>query len=207
MSDNSSNNRPGTGIIGPVRLVFLNVFKPRINEMKNPPVQEFSCVVLIPKTPNEFCSDPVAVGKAVVRLIKEAAEAKFGQKLPPKWVTPLKDGDAELNNEGEPKFPGYHYLSLSCGVEYPPLLIDCHREKVLSGWQSGDWGMVKASFYGYDHPSGKRGVGGGLRAIQFLKHDEAFGVSAVTTPDEFESRDGDAPLAMQPVDDYDPYAD
>jgi len=169
--------KPATeAVVGPVRLSYLAVFKPRHNEMKG--VEEFSAVLLIPKEPNSFCKDPKGVGKAVKGLIDGALESKFG-KAPAKWDNPLKDGDVETNNDGEPKHPGYWYVNTRANLDYPPALIDGKRNKVFDGWQSGDWGFAKLKAYAYEF-EGKKGVGLGLRAIQFTRHDEPFGSSDPT---------------------------
>lgn len=182
MSQSATQAQPGVGIIGPVRLSYMNVFAPKLNKFRDE--EEYSVTILIPKMPTEHCANPKAVGKAVTDLINAAIEKKFGTK-PPKFDTPLKDGDVETNGEGEPKHPGYWFLSARCGTDYPPMLIDGHRNIVSGGWQSGDWGMVKVSLYGYEYQH-KKGVGCGLRAVQFLYHDEPFGGGGAR-PDEFDA--------------------
>lgn len=164
-------------VLGPFRLSYLSVFKPRHNEMKG--VEEYSATLLVPKEPNEFCKDPKGLCKSVAALIKGALENKFG-KAPAKWDNPFKDGDTETNNDGEPKHPGYWYCNTRASIDYPPALIDGKRNKVFDGWQSGDWGFAKLKAYAYEF-EGKRGVGLGLRAIQFTHHDEPFGSSDPTS--------------------------
>lgn len=183
----SNTAQPGRGTIGPVRFSYMTVFRPRVNQSKG--AEEYSVVLLIPKQPNEFCKDPVAVGKNANGLIKAALSAKFGENVP-KWDSPLKDGDKETDNEGSPKHPGYWYISASAKSEYPPLLIDCDREPVVGGWQSGDWGKANIYFYAYEF-QGRRGVGAGLRGVQFLYHDEPLGGGASASIDDFDVEDGD----------------
>lgn len=192
-----------TGIIGPVRFSYLTVFKPRQNPNKDGIVMEYSVTMLIPKEPNSFCPEPKAIGKQVSEMVK-AALLEFFKEAPPKWTNPLQDGDTELDSAGKPKHPGYWFFRAWAKDEYPPLLIDCNQDKVTSGWQSGDWGKAKVSFYGYDR-SGNKGVSCGLRGIQFLKHDEPFG-SGGTSPDEFEKVAGDGPLNAT-AEEYDPFQD
>jgi hypothetical protein len=199
MSNTEQKATPGMGIVGPCRFSYLTVFKPRQNPNKEGIVNEYSVTLMIPKVANEFCPDPTSVGKKIRALIQEALDLKFPQ-TPAKWTNPLQDGDVETNDEGKPKHPGYWFVRVWAGEEYPPLLIDCDREKVTGGWGSGDWGLVKASFYGYDQ-KGNKGVSGGLRAVQFLKKDEALG-SQGTSPDEFEQVAGDKVEAGT-----DPFAD
>lgn len=163
------------GILGPVRLSYLSVFKPRLNAARK--AEEYSAVLLIPKAPNKFCADPTAMLKNLREVIEKALREKF-KEIPKKWETCLLDGDVETNNDGEPKHPGYWFISTRSAKEYPPVLIDAKRNPVFSAidWVSGDWGNVKLSFYGYEF-EGKKGVSTSLRALQFVAKDEPFGSS------------------------------
>lgn len=201
----NTETRPGKGTIGPVRLSYMSVFKPRMNVMKGE--EEFSAVLLIPKQANEFCKDGKAVGKAANDLIKAALEAKFGPNVP-KWETPLKDGDTETDNEGNPRNPGYWYIPVSAKKDFPPLLIDGNKQPVTSGWQSGDWGKVNVQFYAYEF-QGKKGVGAGLRGVQFLRHDEPLGGGGGASVDDFDAEECDAPLSNghESNSEADPFAD
>lgn len=180
--------KPGKGTVGPVRLSYLSVFKPRANGLKNGEL-EFSVTLLVPKADNEFCPDFKSVGQKINELIKAALEEKFGANVP-KWDNPFRDGDKETDNEGNPRNPGYWFLNCSAKAEYPPLLIDAFKAPVTGGWQSGDWGKVNVQCYGYEH-QGKRGVGVGLRGVQFLKHDEPLGGGGGASTDDFDTEAGD----------------
>ena len=131
-------------------------------------------------------------------LVKECGKDFFA-KPPAKWDDPIKDGDVELNKAGYPKQPGYWYVRAWCKADFPPLLIDGAKQPVTGGWQSGDWGYVQVQFWGYDK-AGNAGISGGLRAIQFVKHDEPLG-SGQATPDDFDTVQGDASA------EFDPFAD
>src|SRR3990167_5614594 len=147
-----TKDKPVTeAVVGPVRLSYLSVFKPRMNEKKGE--MQYSAVLLIPKAANEFCGDPKSVGKAIKAVVDAALVKKFGT-APPKWKNPLKDGDVETNNENEPKHPGYWFVATQASEDYPPRLIDGKRNTVFDGWQSGDWGYVKINCYGFDHTEG-----------------------------------------------------
>ncbi|KFB68889.1 ssDNA-binding protein [Candidatus Accumulibacter vicinus] len=170
-------NEEGTLVIVPnVRLSYLNVFKPRLNTLRK--AIEFSATLLIPKTPNAYCLDPLTTLKELREVVESALKAKF-KEIPKKFEPCLLDGDVETDNDGEPKHPGYFYISTRSAEEYPPVLIDGKRKPVLEAkdWVSGDWGNVKLSFYGYEF-EGKKGVSTSLRAIQFTRKDEPFGTSA-----------------------------
>lgn len=205
----SENKIPNEGIIGMVRFSYLNVFTTRLNENKQPAVYEYSVLLMIPKKPNEFNPNPVETVKKLNALIKAGLDSKFKNGTPAVWTNPLKDGDKDLNKDtGEPRNPGYWTISATAGEAFKPLLIDGARNPVTSGWQSGDWGMVKVRMFGYD-AKGNKGVSCGLKAIQFLRHDEPIG-GGITTPDEFDELNGDAPLTGAPAqsdDEYDPFAE
>lgn len=194
-------------ITGPVRLSYLQVFQPRVNKQRNNE-SEYSAVLLFPKKEHEYLPDPKSELKGVADAIKATLEAKFpGCK---KWDSPLKDGDAETNNEGEPKHPGYWFLPVRAKVEYPPVLINGERIPVTAGWNSGDWGKAKINFYAYDF-EGKKGVGSGLRAIQFLYKDEPFGQSndPASVANEFEAVENahSGATSQSGEDAYDPFTD
>lgn len=168
-------NPDGTLLItSSVRLSYLSVFRPRKNALRNDE-EEYSCTLLIPKTPNTFCPDPEAILNGLREAAQKALILKF-KEVPKKYTDCLLDGDVETDNDGESKHPGYWFLSTRAGVEYPPVLLDGKRAPVLDAkaWVSGDWGNVKLSFFGYDFKD-KKGVSAGLRAIQFTKKDEPFG--------------------------------
>jgi hypothetical protein len=165
-------------IVGPVRLSYLNVFKPRLNKTRKQ--EEFSATSLIPKKAVAgFCEDPEVLLEAVRTAIEKALIAKF-KAIPKKfenWV--LKDGDLETDNEGEAKHPGYFYVSSRSDVSHPPVLIDAARKPIMEekDLQSGYWGYVKISVYAYETEEGTKGVSVSLRAIQKYKEDETFGAS------------------------------
>lgn len=188
-------------IVGPVRLSYLHVFKPRLNNMKTPPEMQFSATILIPKEPNEFNSNPKAELKGIADTIKTVREEKFA-KVPNGFKNPLKDGDTELNNDGEPKYPGYYYLTCTAKEEYPPKLVDTALKDVTGGWNSGDWGYVKMNFFAFDQPASK-GVSCGLKAIQFCAKDESLG-GGESTADGF---DAIAPASGSAADEFDPFAE
>jgi hypothetical protein len=162
-------------ILGPVRFSYLNAFKARMNNIRK--VEEFSAVLLIPKAPNDFNKDPLSLVKDIREVIETALKEKF-KDVPKKYETCLFDGDTETDNEGEPKHPGYWFISTRSSLEYPPVLIDAGRKPVVdaAAWVSGDWGYAKVSFYGYEF-EGKKGVSTSLRAIQFTRKDEPFGAN------------------------------
>lgn len=163
-----------TIIVGPVRLSYLSVFKPRKNNLSGN--NEYSAVLLFPKEKSKFNNDPQGTYKALKEKMGEIAREKFGTNTRGVSIS-LKDGDAVCDEYPEPKHPGYWYMNVSAKEEFAPGLIDGDRQKAVPGaWVSGDWGLVKLSVYAYDQ-NVKKGVSAGLRGIQFLFHDEPLGAS------------------------------
>lgn len=181
-------DKPTVCLAGPVRFSYANLFKPRKNDLSGK--TEYSVVLMIPKEPHQFQSDGKAEGAGITSCIKAAAAEMFGENK--NFRNPLKDGDAEKNGEGYPKYPGHWFLTCKTGEEYPPMVIDGQRiplgadsiEQKRQNWQSGDWGKAKVSFKAYDL-NGVKGVSAYLQAVQFLYKDEPFGNS--TSAEEFEA--------------------
>lgn len=167
--------------IGPVRLAWMHVFKTR-PKMNRPDEHEYAVTILIPKKRVAHNGTPELDVKGCQAVIAAVAADKGFKK----YRNPLKDGDEETNSEGDPKWPGMWFMGATAGEDYPPLLIDGKQEKVKGGWKSGDWGVVQVRFYGYDHPTGGKGVSAGLAAIQFLYHDEPLGGGGPPSPASFD---------------------
>lgn len=195
-----------TVLVGPCRLSYLTVFKPRKNDLNDQ--MEYSVRLLIPKKPTDKCPNPNGIAKLCADAIKAAKDEKIADAKV--WDNPFRDGDKELNADGEPKEPGYWFLNAKAKEDYPPDLLNAKREPVTAdmGWQSGDWGKAVVSFYGYDQK--KKGVGCGLRGIQFLYKDEALGGGG-SVAHMFQEEQGDDPTSAtaSASDDgsFDPFAD
>lgn len=180
-------NAPQKCTLGPVRFSYMNVFSPRKTAHGEP---QYSVVCLIPKSANDFCKDPKAEYDGVKACILEAAKSDK-LKNAKNWANPLKDGDKELNNEGEPRYPGYWYISAKAftrdregNEKLGPIVKDGAGVPISahSGFVSGDWGKVILYFSAYD-TSGNKGVTAYLNAVQCLYKDEPF---AKGNGDEFD---------------------
>jgi hypothetical protein len=197
-----------TIIVGPVRFSYMNVFKPKANDLKEGKL-ELSVRLLLPKDAHKFQPEPKKEGKGISDTVKTVLAEKF-PTVPAVWRNPLRDGDTELNDQtGESKHPGYWFLQATTTPEYPPVLIDSNRLPVEDGWQSGDWGYVKLRFYAYD-TKGNKGVSAALQAIQFAYHDEPFGTvtDPVSVAKEFDViPDGDTGAPRSDDGGHDPFAD
>lgn len=188
-------------IVGPVRFSYMNVFRPKLNT--NNGRMQFSTVVLIPKKSSDRCPDSEQIIRDLNEAIDNAAEDKFGNKVPANLRRPLRDGDAEKNDDGSPKYGGFWFMNSYADEDRGPVLFHgADRRHVLPEdeklWKSGDWGYVKLNFYGYDQ-KGNKGVGAGLQSIRFTRHDTPLG-GGTTSASEFPE------VAVDP-DDYDPFAE
>lgn len=203
-------NVPQKCTLGPVRFSYMNVFSPRKTDTGE---MQYGVVCLIPKTANGFCKDPQAEYDGVKSCILEAAKSDK-LKGAKNWANPLKDGDKELNGNGEPKYPGYWYVGAKAftrdregNEKLGPVVKDGLGVPISahSGFVSGDWGKVVLYFSAYD-TSGNKGVTAYLNAVQCLYKDEPF---AKGTGDEFEPVEDAHKVgaAVSADDEYDPFAD
>lgn len=191
--------------VGPARLSWMHVFKPRKKEGKAP---QYEVTLLFPKAPTKQNGDPGSSITLLKDKMVDVAKAKFGDIKGVRMA--LRDGDAVSEENPEPRHPGYWYANATAKDEYPPTLVDGSRQKAVPGaWVSGDWGLANVAVYAYTF-EGKKGVSLGLRALQFLYKDEPFGSSA-SIEDTFDVVPGsDRPTATNvtgAADDYDPFAD
>jgi len=196
-------DRPNQCLIGPCRFDWVQVFEPKLNKIKEPPVLEYGVVILLPKEDTEITVRAKEEIQQVKDMIKEIATDKFGKELPRGLNTPLKDGDKEGDN-GEPGlYPGYWYMRVSAKDEYPPKVIDGARTPIgaNAGWGSGDWGFVKVAFFAYDVKVNK-GVSAGLRALQFTKHDSKLGGGGEVSVDDFDEHEMEANSQVDPEDPF-----
>lgn len=197
--------------VGPARAAYPHVFKARQNDLKTGNPYEYSITLLIPKEKHDYLPDPTAECNGIKACMKAATEKKFGGKLPPKLAIPLKDGDTELNGEGDPRFPGYWFIKASTNAHWPDgsdknmMVIDGSRNPIGSGFNGGDWCRCKVKFDGFD--KGKnQGVACYLEAVQWLYKDEPkWAVGGATDPDEFEPVG--AVVGAPAPDEYDPFAE
>ena len=108
---------------GTFQWVFLD--KPKVD--KNNPEKEpfYSITLLMDK------KDPKVIEKLdqMKSCIKDALEKRFGDKVPAKYYTPIKDGDVETDKEGNP-LTGVDFI-----ISKPFLLADLREAmaRVLPG--------------------------------------------------------------------------
>lgn len=172
----------------PVRFSYFNVAKPRTNV--NNGKLEYSTTLLIPKSNTED-----------VKKVKDAIEAQkkawFIDKkkpVPPKFWNPLKDGDTDTDNKGNPlgdECKGMMVLNCKRGADQSaPSILDSRGQKMVDtiDFKSGDWGAACFDIYGYD--KGDSGCGAGLQHVMKLKDGEPLG-NAISAETAFEGIEAD----------------
>jgi Enterobacter phage Enc34, ssDNA-binding protein len=163
----ADNKSGSTAIIGPVRLSHMHVFKARANKLRK--CDEYSVVLLIEKTDTELL-------KFVRERLQHGLLKVFGKPIA-KYDSCLKDGDTEIDNDGEPKYPGHMFISTRIDLDQPPVILSPKSIPLdlndAPNWVSGDWGYVKLDIFGYENE--KNGVSTRLKAVQFSAKGIPFG--------------------------------
>lgn len=173
-----------------VRFSYLNVFRPRMNAQNKK--EEYSVQVMIPKTNVEDY-------KAAVAAVEEQKKAFWPNgRTPPRMHNPIKDGDKDVNQKGEPlNVPGHWVISAKCAAfddkgapQAAPGVVGTTRGtdgklKPLteSEVKSGDWGRVSVNFKGY--VKGDGGVGVYLSNLQKVQDGDPLGSGRKSAADEF----------------------
>lgn len=198
-------------VTGVVRLAYPNLYKPRPNKLDTSKPDEYGVVVLFPKENTEYQPNAAQEIQEMKLHMRSVAEAKWQEKVG-KVDYALKDGDAELTDEGEPKYPGYFFLRCNAPCVYPsgdefvPTVMDGSKRIMESGGNSGDWGRVVMSVFAYETPA-KKGVTTRLRDVQFLYEGDRIG-ETVAPGDGFDEVAGSTIGAGSNVsnqDEYDPF--
>ncbi len=172
-------------VTGVVRLAYPNLYRPRPNNMDTSKPDEYGVVVLFPKENTEFQPNAASEIQDVQMFMKSIAVAKWGANSG-KVSYALKDGDVELNNDNEPRHPGYWYLRCNApckfpsGDEFKPTIIDGSKRVLTEGGKSGDWGCVSMSVFAYEN-AGKKGVSVRLNGVQLLYDGERIGTAIDAT--------------------------
>ena len=165
----------------PVRLSYVNVFKPRQIEGSDP---KYSVCIMFPKT------DKV-LKKLFDDAIKQTAVddvAKWGGKVPANLKTPIHDGDEDRPDR--PEFRGMWYFNASS--TRPPQVLDEYKTEMLDPNElySGCWARVSVNFSGYNN-SGNKGIGAYINNIMKLRDDVRLGGTSATGEEDFADDDED----------------
>jgi hypothetical protein len=128
---------------GRVRGSYVSIFKPRVNTLSNPPREEYSMTLLIPKT-------DVKTVSAIREKIKLAIAKKWGDKPPHGLKLPLKDGDDPDLGKGDAAYKGMFFLRVSS--REAPTILDAGRNPVMDAkaFVSGDYCFAAINAFAYE---------------------------------------------------------
>lgn len=160
-------------ITGKVRFSYVNIFEPKASQDGG--ASKYSLTLLIPK------SDTPTMGK--IEAAMQTAADNFRKKngaasLPAKPVNPIHDGDGVKPESGEPYGPeakGCWVLAVSCSEKQKPVVVDAFGNPITDPAEvySGCYGRASINFYGYNNR--RKGIGGGLLAVQKIHDGEPLG--------------------------------
>jgi hypothetical protein len=172
----------------PVRLSFARLFNPKSFQEGQPP--RYEATFLLDPSNKEHA--------AVIAKIKETAKAllteHFGGEIP-KGVKPCYGSGDEKEYDG---YEGMFYISTSNRSR--PTVVDRQRNPLAEADgkpYSGSYVIGSITLWVMDNKFGKR-VNANLRAVQFVKDGEAFGVKPVDAEDEFEALPDDVDTSSEP---------
>lgn len=150
------------------RVNYVHIDTPYANGNATP---KYSMCIMIPKDDIE-----------TIKSIKDAIDIAYNGGIGNKWTknqnkntihNPLRDGDVERPDDAN--FKGYYFINATS--IYKPRVFDqrvtlCENTLVYSGC----YARVNLNFYPYS-VNGNKGIGAGLRDIQFWEDGERLGPS------------------------------
>lgn len=183
----------------PVRFSYLHVHEAQLNSESGN--MEFSVAAMIPK---ENTEDVKAV-QAAIESLKKQIWLDEKKKLPPQFWNPLKDGDNDSKQNGDPfpeEYKGHYILNCKSGEDSPPNVVSTTRDdkgKFLpiakNQIKSGDWGRIGINLAGYTKGTG--GVGAYLTSVQLTRQGDPLSSQRSAEDDfgDFDDEDEVDPLA------------
>lgn len=108
--------------------------------------------------------------KKVQEQIDLVAKEKWG-KIPPKFKSPIKDGDEEAEYDN---LAGMSFINASNTRR--PGCVDKNLEDIIDPEElySGAWYRISIRAYAWDHPTGGKGASFSLDNVMKIKDDEKF---------------------------------
>lgn len=157
--------------IGEVRFSYAHVFEPHSTNGGDP---KYSVSLLIPKS-----------NTGAVKLIEEAVNAakqlgktsKWGGKIPGNCKMPLRDGDAE--REDDENYAGHYFLNANAPEKSRPAVKVADGGELFDAmdseeFYSGCYGAAVINFYPFD-ANGNRGVAAGLNVVVKTRDGDKLG--------------------------------
>lgn len=121
--------------------------------------------------------DTVTLGKIedAIEAAKEVAKTKnWSGKIPANLNMPLRDGDEEVDEDGNAKAPGCYFMNVNSKDK--PGIIDRFKQPLDDPERvySGVYARVSINAFGYN-TGGNKGVSFGLNNVQIIKDGEFLG--------------------------------
>lgn len=131
---------------------YVTVFEPREGPDGGDPRYSVQCIF----SKDDDLSDLKAA-------IKEAAEQRWGDKIPKKLKIPLRDGDKERADDSVYK----NSIFMNANSKQQPGVVDRKVKPIIDTdeFYSGCRAKATVNFFAYDR-SGSKGVGAGLQNVQ-----------------------------------------
>ncbi|OME86508.1 MULTISPECIES: DUF2815 family protein [Paenibacillus] len=194
------DNQSTKVITGKVRLSYANVWEATPDDNG---VLWYNSSILIPKDDKETLRKI----KAAVDVLKEQAKAKYGGKIPPKFHTPLRDGDEERPDDEA--YEGHYFFNAKSknrpGIAKPIGKDNNGKTKFqeitdTTEVYSGCYAKVSINFYLFD-TKGNKGIAAGLNNIVKVQDGDFLGGRS-SLNDDFASEDFDDIVDISDDDDY-----
>lgn len=175
----------------PFRGSFVSLVKPSLPPGETDESKaRYQITIVLPK------KDPF--WKLAAEAIKRAATEKWG-KIPAKFVNPIKDGDENVDDDGDlryPEFAGCYTLQVS--TKRRPGIVDARLQPITDPDElySGAYYRATVGTYVWEHPTGGKGVSFNLNNVQKVKDGEPLDGSTTADKDfadfaEEEAEDGE----------------
>lgn len=140
--------------------------------------EKFQLDLLIPKDSPEV--------KKIKKAIDEATQDGIDRvkgwngKKPPKFFSPLKDGDEKIEEATSPEkyqmYEGMYYITPKANKANEFFLFDRQRNRAEADeFYAGCYVRASVEFFPYAHDKGGKGVSVKLTALQFIADGEGFG--------------------------------
>lgn len=173
----NANNAPqpvSTKVItGLVRFSYLHVWEPAAITPGADP--KYSVSLIIPKSDTKTVNEI----KAAIDAALKAGISKFGGKIPKNWKNPLRDGDAEREDEA---YEGAYFVNANCKTK--PGIVDKNTKPIMDQDEvySGCFGHASVTFYAFN-TNGNAGIACGLNHIMKVKDGDSLGGRASVEAD------------------------
>lgn len=169
-----------------VRLSYVHLAAPYSKDPDTAP--KFSTTVLVPKSDTASIQ---RINAAIAAAEADGVAKKWGGKMPAVINLPVYDGDGVRPNgeRFDDACKGCYVFTASSGSERPPQIVDAALNPIIdkNTVYSGCYARVNVSFFPYD-AKGRRGIGCGLNAVQFVADGEPLGTT-VSVADAFGAPD------------------